>query len=115
MNWYRGSKPRIDGTAGSESSRVCEVCRSGPEAVGEAQDGDDLVRVALGEGRDGALGLDDVALDRRARRVRPRHLLGEVRRVVLLAAVVVRGGLEDDLAHGRVRRRRTRRGCSSSR
>ena len=74
-----------------------------PEAVGEAQDGDDLVRVALGEGRDGALGLDDVALDRRARRVRPRHLLGEVRRVVLLAAVVVRRGLEDDLAHGRVR------------
>jgi hypothetical protein len=47
-----------------------------------------------------ALGVDDVALDRRARRVRAVHGLGEEARVVLLGAVVVGAGLEDDLAHG---------------
>ena len=25
MNWYRGSKPRMHGTTGSEKSSVCEV------------------------------------------------------------------------------------------
>ena len=75
----------------------------GPEPVGEAQDGDRDVLVALGEALDGVLGLDDVGLQARARRVRALHRLREERRVVALAAVVVRGGLEDDLAHGRVR------------
>ena len=39
------------------------------------------------------------------RRVRALHALGEERGVVLLAAVVVGGRLEDELAHGRVRPR----------
>ena len=74
-----------------------------PEAVGEAQHRHGDVLVALREAADGVLGLDDVRLQPRARRVRALHRLGEEGRVVALAAVVVRGGLEDDLAHGRVR------------
>ena len=70
------------------------------EAVGEAQDGDGDVRVAHGELAHGALGVDDVALDRRAGGVRAVHGLGEEGRVVLLGAVVVGAGLEDDLADG---------------
>ena len=59
----------------------------GPEALGEAQHGDRRLRVAGREVVHGALGLDDVALDRRARRVRAVHRLGEVGGVVLLGAV----------------------------
>ena len=73
------------------------------ESVGAAQDGDHRVRVLLRELGHGGLGLKDVALDRRARRVRSAHLLGEEGRVVLLGAVEVRRRLEDELAHARVR------------
>jgi hypothetical protein len=52
---------------------------------------------------DGALGLHDVALDRRARRVRAAHRLGEVGRVVALAAVVVAEDLKTSLRTGEVR------------
>ena len=76
---------------------------AGSQDVREAQDGDVDVRVAVGEVAHGALGLDDVALEHRRRRVRPAHLLGEERRVVLLAAVPVGAGLEDHLADGRSR------------
>jgi hypothetical protein len=74
--------------------------QSGAQAVGEAQHGHRDVRVLVGELAHGRLGIDDVALDQRARRVRARHLLGEEGRVVLLDPVVVRAGLEDELAHG---------------
>jgi hypothetical protein len=50
-----------------------------------------------------ALGLDDVLLDGRPRRVRPVHVLGEIGRVVLLAAVPMRRRLEHHLAHRRLR------------
>ena len=82
---------------------MCDVRRSGPRPLHEAQDGDADLRVALGEAAHGGLGLDDVRLHPRARRVRALHRLGEEGGVVALAAVVVRGGLEDDLAHRRVR------------
>ena len=48
-----------------------------------------------------ALGLDDVALDRRARRIGTGHVLGEERGIVLLGAVEAGAGVEDQLAHGR--------------
>ena len=83
--------------AGS-SSAVWLVSQVRPEAVAEAQRGDGDLGVARGELLDGVLGLDDVGLDPGARRVRALHVLGEEARVVALAAVVVRGGLEDDLA-----------------
>ena len=73
----------------------------GAERVGEPQHAHDDVRVAVRERPHGALGLDDVALDRRPRRMRPAHRLGEEGRVVALAAVVVGRRLEDHLAHGR--------------
>ena len=72
----------------------------GTEAVDEAQRGDGDVAVALRERGDGLLGLDDVALELGPRRVRALHALGEERRVVLLAAVVVCGRLEDELRTG---------------
>ena len=68
------------------------------QAVGEPQDGHDRVGIAVAEVLDGRLGLDDVLLQARARRVRAAHRLGEERGVVLLDAVVVRAGLEDELA-----------------
>src|SRR3954451_8168657 len=77
----------------------------GPDLVRRAEDRRRALRTALGEVGDGALGLDDVLLEQRPRRVRATHLRGEERRVVLLAAVQVRGGLEDERPHPRVRRR----------
>ena len=59
-------------------------------------------RALVAEVRDGRLGLDDVALDRGRGRVLAPHVLGEERRVVAAAAVVVRRALEDELAHRRV-------------
>ena len=94
-----GRSRRRPARPGSANRRVCAVAIVGPEHVGEPQQRDGGARRGVGEVADGALDLDDVLLDRRARRVRPLHLLGEVRRVVLLAAVPVRRGLEHDLAH----------------
>ena len=93
----------MHGIAGSESRSRCEVAQVRAEPVGEAQHRHRDVLVALREAADRVLGLHDVRLQARARRVRALHRLGEEGRVVALAAVVVRGGLEDDLAHGRVR------------
>ena len=76
---------------------------SGPSALTNRSNVTVTSRVAARERLDGALCLDDVLLDRRARRVRPAHLLGEVRGVVALAAVVVGRGLEHDLADRGVR------------
>ena len=80
-----------------------ELAQRGPqrraEPVGEAQHGHRDVRVAPRELAHGALGLDDVALDRRARRVRA-VASSSVKNAgsSCSAAVVVRAGLEDDLA-----------------
>jgi hypothetical protein len=72
------------------------------EPVGEAQHARLHVGARGREVGDEVLGLDDVALDPRARRVRALHVLAEERRVVLLGAVVVGARLEHEPAHGRV-------------
>ncbi len=68
--------------------------------VRAAKDRDLHLGSLLGELRDGGLRLDDVALERGTRRMRPQHALVEEGGVVLLGAVVVSGALEDELAHG---------------
>ena len=73
--------------------------------IREAQDRHRGVRVALGEVVHRRLGLHDVPLDPAARRVRAPHRLVEESRVVLVAAVEVGRGLEDDLSHRGVRPR----------
>ncbi len=97
-------KARVEAEDRGHGGQAEELAERGPQrraqAVGEAQHGDRDVRVAQGELAHGALGVDDVALDRRARRVRAVHGLGEEGRVVLLGPVVQGAGLEDDLADG---------------
>ena len=89
-NCQRGSKPRIIGTAGRPSSRLYEVRSSGPRPCAKRRTVTVDVRVLGREVGDGALGLDDVALDRGPGRVRAAHVLGEEGGVVLLGAVEVR-------------------------
>ena len=96
-------KARVEAQDAGHRGQAEDLAQRGAQrraqAVGEAQHRDGDVRVAQRELAHGALGVDDVALDRRARRVRAVHRLGEERGIVLLGAVVVRAGLEDDLAH----------------
>ena len=101
-NWSRGSKPRTIGTAGSENIRVKPVSTSGPSTLAQRSDRDGRLRALFGELRDRRLRLPDVALQRRAGRMRAAHLLGEEGRVVAVRSVVERAGLEDELPHRRI-------------
>jgi len=65
---------------------MCEVRTEGPSTFREAQDGHGHVGFLSANSLSDRLGLDDVALDRRARRVRAAHRLVEEGRVVLLAS-----------------------------
>ena len=86
---YEIGSCEIDFRPGGKWRIVHRSPDGGPEHVREAQDRDAHVGVLLGEVGDGRLGLDDVALDPRPRRVRAPHRLGEEGGVVLLGAVVV--------------------------
>ena len=91
--------------AGQREQRGCATSRrSGPRPLAKRSTRDRDVGVALGEV---ARRRDSASTMSRSIGVRGgwrrRIVLGEERRVVLLAAVVVRARLEDDLAHRRVR------------
>jgi hypothetical protein len=66
--------PRYRGQPEQPAPRRAQV---GAEPVDEPQPRDRDAGLALGEVADRRVGLDDVALERRARRLAARHLLGE--------------------------------------
>ena len=79
------------------------VRSSGPSALAKRRTVTQTDRSRSANAAYRPLGLHDVLLERRPRRVGAIHVLREEGRIVALAAVEVRGRLEHHLAHRRVR------------